>query len=114
MTTASHVSSKWTAAFAIVFLLPALLLFILWSSIGLRLSGMSEVDKRDTYISYFPGWLPNINAIHLISIACCLIAIAFAARSFKKHLLWIRVMMLMTCLAAIFIILFDIFQIIQH
>lgn len=73
---------------------------------------MSDVDKMDTYLSYFPGWLQNITTIHIISIACCIAAIALASRSFKKHLLSVRVLMLMTSLVAIFIILFDIFQMI--
>ena len=112
MSTTSHVSSKWTALFAIIFLIPALIIFIMWSSIGLRFSGISEGEKMDTYMGYFPGWLHNINTIHSISIVCCLVAITLAARSFKKKLLSIRVLMLMTVLVAIFILLFDIYQMI--
>lgn len=112
MTKTTHVSRRWTAAFAIAFLLPALIFFIMWSSIGLRFSGISDSDKMDTYLSYFPGWLQNMNTIHIISIVCCLAAIILASRSFKKRLLSIRVLMLMTSVVAIFILLFDIFQII--
>lgn len=112
MSTNSHVSRKWTAAIAILFLLPALILFMMWSSIGLRSSGISEGEKIDTYMNYFPGWLSNINTIHAISIICCLVAIILAARSFKKHLLSVRVLMLLTVLISIFILLFDIYQII--
>src|SRR5674476_345884 len=108
MTKTTHVSRRWTAAFAIAFLLPALIFFIMWSSIGLRFSGISDSDKMDTYISYFPGWLQNINTIHIISIVCCLAAIVLASRSFKKRLLSVRVLMLMTSVVAIFILLFDI------
>jgi hypothetical protein len=112
MTKTSHVSRKWTAAFAIAILLPALIFFIMWSSIGIRFSGMSDNDKMDTYLGYFPSWLQNVNMIHIISLICCVLAILLASRSFKKHLLSIRVLMLMTSLVAIFIILFDIFQMI--
>ncbi len=110
MSTKSHVSRKVTAALAIIFLLPPLLMFIMWSSIGLRYSGMDAGDQMDTYLDYFPGWLNNINTIHAISIVCCIIAIVLAARSFKKHLLSVRVLMLFTVLVSIFIILFDIYQ----
>ncbi len=110
MSTTSHVSRRWTAAFAIIILLPALILFIMWSSIGLRYSGMSAGEQIDTYMSYFPAWLKNIGTIHAISIVCCLLAIFLAARSFKKHLLSVRVLMLMVVLVAIFILLFDIYQ----
>ncbi|HUZ58937.1 MAG TPA: hypothetical protein VMU83_09155 [Hanamia sp.] len=112
MSTSSHVSRKITAALAILFLLPALVIFIMWSSIGLRYSGLSASDQMDVYTGYFPGWLRDINTIHTISIVCCVVAIILAARSFKKHLLSIRVLMLLTVLAAIFILLFDISQMI--
>ena len=84
----------------------------MWSSIGLRYSGISEGEKMDIYMSYFPNWLHNINTIHAISIVCSIVAITLAARSFKKHLLSVRVLMLLTVLAAIFILLFDIYQMI--
>ena len=108
MSTKSHIPRKATAVLAILFLLPALILFIMWSSIGLRYSGISAVDQMNIYSSYFPKWLSNINTIHTISLVCCIIAIVLAARSFKKHLLSIRVLMLLIVIVAIFIILFDI------
>ena len=110
MSTKSHVSRKVTAALAIIFLLPPLIMFVMWSSIGLRYSGIDADEQMDTYLDYFPEWLKNINTIHAISIVCCIIAIVLAARSFKKHLLSVRVLMLLTVLASIFIILFDIYQ----
>jgi len=84
----------------------------MWSSIGLRYSGIDADEQMDTYLTYFPEWLQNINVIHAISLVCCTIAIILAARSFKKHLLSVRVLMLLTVLVAIFIILFDIYQIV--
>lgn len=112
MSTKSHIPRKTTAAMAIIFLLPPLVLFIMWLSIGIKYSGISAGDQMDVYMSYFHGWLKNINTIHIISILCCFIAIILAARSFKKHLLWVRVLMLITVLIAIFILLFDISQIV--
>lgn len=110
MSTKSRVPTKLTAALAILFLLPPLVLFIMWSSIGLRYSGIDAGEKMDTYLTYFPEWLKDINIIHAISFVCCIIAIILAARSFKQRLLLIRVLMLLTVLVAIFIILFDIYQ----
>jgi hypothetical protein len=110
MSTRSHIRRKTTAVLAILFLLPAIIFFIMWSSIGLRYSGINEVDQMTIYLSNFPAWLSNVNTIHAISIICCVVTIMLAARSFKKHLLSIRVVMLFTVLAAIFIILFDIYQ----
>lgn len=112
MSTSSHVSRTWTAVIAIIFLIPALVLFFMWISIGMRYADIGDGEKMDTYISYFPGWLSNINIIHTISIVCCFVSIALATRSFKKHLLSIRILMLLTVLAAIFVLLFDTYQII--
>lgn len=110
MSTKSHVSRRWTAALAIILLLPALIMFIMWSSIGLKYGAISAGEQIDTYMSYFPQWLRNFNTIHIISIVCCVLAISLAARSFRKHLLWVRVVMLMVVLISIFILLFDIYQ----
>lgn len=112
MSTKSHIRRKTTAILAILFLSIPLLLFIMWSSMGLRYSGLSATEQIDMYLSKFPAWLGNMDTIHAISIGCCVIAIVLAARSFKKHLLSIRVLMLFTVIVALFIILFDIYQIV--
>lgn len=112
MSTRSHVSRRFTAGVAILFLLPALIIFILWWSIGLRYSGINESEQMDTFLGYFPQWLKNVNIIHTISIICCVVAVILAARSFKKRLFTVRILMLLTVLIAIFIILFDISQLV--
>ena len=110
MTTKSHVSRKVTTVLAIIFLLPALILFMMWSSIGLKVSGLSEQDQVSMYLDYFPAWLKNISTIHTISIVCCVMAIILATRSYSKDLLSVRVLMLLTVVVAFFILLFDIYQ----
>lgn len=108
MSTKSHVHGKITAAVSILFLLPPLILYLIWVSIGLRSTDMSISDKIDTYVGYFSGLFTNIHVINAIAILCCIITIILASRSFKKHLLSIRVLMLITVLLAIFLILFNI------
>jgi preprotein translocase subunit SecG len=112
MSTNSHVKKKVTAVLSIVFLLPALILFIMWTSIGIRFSDMNEVDKQDTFLGYFSGFFKDIHIIHIVSIIFCLAAIILASRSFQKRLLSLRFLMLMTVLISIFIILFDISQLV--
>ncbi len=112
MTTTSHVSSKATAVIAMVFLLPALIFFIMWSSIGLQASGLNAKEKISSYLEKFPVFMQSLTTINIISIVCCLLAIVFAARSFKKHLLSVRVLMMLTVLVALFIILFDVYQLV--
>jgi hypothetical protein len=111
MSTKSHLPGKITAGLSVVFLIPPLILFIMWSSVGLRYPDMSDSSKMDTYLGYFPKFLQDIPLINIFSIVCCIIAIILASRSFKKHLLSIRLLMLITVLLAIFLILFDIIQI---
>lgn len=110
MTTKSHVPSKVTAIIAIVFLLPALILFIMWSSIGLQVSGLNAAEKISAYLEKFPPVLQNFTVLNIISIVCCLLATIFAARSFRKRVLSVRIVMMLTVLVAMFILLFDISQ----
>jgi len=112
MSTKSHVPGKVTAALSIVFLVPPLILFIMWTSIGLRYSDMDNSDKIDAFLDYFSGLFKSIHVINVISIALCLVSIVLASKSFKKHLLSIRVLMLITVLVSIFLILFNITQLI--
>ena len=110
MTTRSHVSRRLTATLAIIFFLPALVIFILWSTLGLRFGQMPIRDKIDSFLNYFPSWLQNFTTLHVISLVLCVTAIILAARSFKKHLLSVRVLMLMVVICSLFLIIFDIFQ----
>src|SRR5664279_683190 len=107
----SHVvSRRITAALAIVFLLPPLIFFIMWSSIGIRTTGISEHEKMRIYHGYFPSWLGHISTIQIIAIVFCTISIILATRSFSKNLLSVRVLMMLTVVAASFILLFNIYQ----
>ena len=110
MSTNSHVKKKVTAAISIIFLLPPLILFIMWTSIGIRFSGMSDVDRQETFLGYFSGVFKNLHVVNIISIIFCLVAIILASRSFQKRLLSLRILMLITVVISIFIILFNISQ----
>lgn len=112
MTTHSKVSRKFTATLAIIFFIPPLLLFIAYSGIGVKYGSMSQEGKIESFLSYFPSWMQNYAGINIFSIIFCIIAISLASRSYKKKLLSIRVIMLVIVLASIFIILFDISQLI--
>ncbi|MEP7080807.1 MAG: hypothetical protein ABI784_08760 [Ginsengibacter sp.] len=102
-------SRRITAGLAILFLLPSLVLFIMWSTIGLSATNISAEDKIDRFMAHLPSWT-TFTGVAIFSIICCVVSISLAARSFKKHLLWIRVMMLMVVIVDLFIILFNIYQ----
>ncbi len=110
MSTKSHVPARITAIIAMVFLLPALIFYIMWSTIGLQSSDLNANEKLSAYLGKFPPFMQNLNTINVISIICCVLAIVFASRSFKKYLVSMRVLMMLTVLIALFIILVDIYQ----
>lgn len=112
MSTNSHVKKKVTAFLAMLFLLPSLIVFIMWSSIGMRFPEMNQFEKEETFLGYFSGLFKSIHVVDIISIIFCLVSIILASRSFQKKLLWLRVLMLITVLISIFIILFDISQLV--
>jgi hypothetical protein len=112
MSKSSHVPSKATAIISIVILMPALIFFIMWSSLGLHGSGLNANEKVSLYLDYFPRFMQNLTTIHIISISCCIVSIMLAARSFKQRLLSVRVLMFLAVVVAVFIILFDIYQIV--
>jgi hypothetical protein len=112
MSTKTHVSKIFTAVLSVVILLPAIVFFFMYVSIGWQNKDINDVDKMDTFTGYFAGFLKNINVIHGISILCCIAAIAFASRSFRKRSLPLRLVTLFVVLAAIFILFFDFSQMI--
>ncbi|MEO7315885.1 MAG: hypothetical protein ABIW47_11905 [Ginsengibacter sp.] len=112
MSTKSKVSKKSSAGLAVLFFLPAFMLFLMWITLGWRFGFMSEGEKKDSFLSSFPEWMQNFSAIHILSIVFCIVAISFAAGSFKKKILWIRILMMVIVMFSIFIILFDIAQLI--
>ena len=98
MSTNHSCKEKGNCGFIIVFLLPALILFIMWTSIGIRFTDMNEIDKQETFLGYFSGFFKDIHVVDIISIIFCIIAIILASRSFQKRLLSLRFLMLMTVL----------------
>jgi hypothetical protein len=110
MSTNNHLKKKVTAVISILFLLPAVVMFMIWTSIGIRVPDISNVDRQETFLNYFSGLFKNLHVVNIVSIILCLVSIIFASRSFQKRLLSLRLIMLITVLVAIFIILFDISQ----
>lgn len=111
--TKTHQNSLTTAIISIVVFIPALIISSLSASIGFSDGGISHANKMDIFSSYFPSWMSNFAVLHIISIVLCIIAIAFAAKSFKKPLVWERVLMMLITMTCIVIMLYDIVQLIQ-
>ncbi len=114
MTTTKHLHSKTSAVLAILFLLPPLIMFIMWSSIGLHSGSLNANEKINSYLEMFPRFMQNLAAINILSIIFCLVSIYYAARSFSKRLVSMRVLMMIVVLVAVFIILFDLYLLAQE
>lgn len=112
MSTKSKVSKKSSALLAVLFILPAFILFLMWATLGWRFGYLSDAEKQDSFLSSFPEWMQHFAAIHILSMIFCIVAINFASGSFKTKQVWERVIMMIIVMFAIFIILFDIAQLI--
>lgn len=110
MTTHARPSRRFTATLAILVFLFPLVLFIGWSGIGVKHGALTESEQIDTFLSYFPAWLQNFKAITIFSLVCCIIAMILAGRSYKKRLLSVRVLMLLVVIGSLFLIIFNIAQ----
>ncbi len=108
MTSTHKVPKKITAILAIVFLLPALYIFGIWIKVFNR--DITQAQKISEFTEHFPSFLSEYKMILYISIACCLIAMVLAAKSFKQRLLSLRIAMWLTVMLASLIFFLNIFQ----
>ncbi len=108
MTSTHKIPKKITAILAIVFLLPALYIFGIWIKVFNR--DITQAQKISEFTEHFPSFLSEYKMILYISIACCLIAMVLAAKSFKQRLLSLRIAMWLTVMLASLIFFLNIFQ----
>jgi len=113
MTKKTHLSPKKNALIAALLLLLPLILFILWLSAGSGYGDLNETQMLDNYLSYFPSVIHNAKIIFIISLVFCLLAIVFSSKNFKREKLPLRISMFVVCLAAIVILLFDIYHLLH-
>jgi hypothetical protein len=108
MTSTHIVPKKITAVFAVIFLLPALYIFILWLN-AFKGDG-SDAQKINIFTDNFSGIFKDYKTILLISITCCVISMVLAAKSFKQRLVSLRIAMLLTVIIAALIFFLHFFQ----
>lgn len=106
-------NSLISAFLSIVFLLPPLILSYLLMRAANRNTTSSHQTKVDIFTDYFPSWLGNFNVLMAISIILCIVSISLASKSFRKNLLWERILMMIVTMVAIVIILYNIAQWVQ-
>ena len=108
MTSTHQVPKKITAILAILFILPPLYIYGVW----LNVAGddMTQPEKLDRFTSHFPSVIGDNKILALISIACCLIAMVLAAKSFKQPIIFLRVAMWLIVMIASLLLFLNIFQ----
>ena len=97
-----------TAIIAILFLIPALYIFILWINVFSK--DITPAQKISEFTDHFPSPVSDYKVIMYISIACCITAMVLAAKSFKQRLLSLRIAMWLTVMVASLIFFLNIFQ----
>ena len=107
MTKTHQQHKKTTAILAIVFLLPALYIFGVWLKVFNFNSDLNQAEKIAAFTGYFPKGLNDIKIITYFSMACCIVAMVLAAKSFKHPLVFLRVAMFITVIAAALIFVVD-------
>ena len=108
MTSTHKVPKKITAVLAIVFILPPLYILGIW--INVFGHDITPAQKVEEFTGYFPSFISDYKIITFISIACCILAIIFASKSFKQPLLSLRIAMWLIVMIASLIFFLDIFQ----
>lgn len=108
MTKTHKAPKKFTAILAIIFLLPALYIFGVWVNVFRQ--DITQKQKIVEFTEQFPSIINDYKIIMYLSIACCLVAMILASKSFKQRLLSLRIAMWLTVMAASLILLLDIFQ----
>lgn len=110
MTKTHKAHKKTTAILAIIFLLPALYIFGLWLQVFNFSSDLNQAEKVAAFTGYFPKGLNDIKIITYFSMACCIVALILAAKSFKHPLVFLRIAMFITVIVAALIFIVDLSQ----
>lgn len=108
MSSTHKVPKKITAILAIICLLPAVYIFIIWIKIFNQ--DITPAQKVSTFTEQFPSFMSDYKTIMYISIAFCVAAMILAARGFKQRLLSLRIAMWLTVMAASLIFFLNVFQ----
>ncbi|MDE3212334.1 MAG: hypothetical protein KGM98_03800 [Bacteroidota bacterium] len=107
------ISRRVTATLAIIFLIPAVIFFLLWTSIPEKAGGLTDQARVIYFLAYLPIWLQDMNLVHGIAMGSSAISLWLALRSITKRLVAIRVLMLISILAALFLIAFNLHQMME-
>lgn len=110
MSSTHKTPKKITAILALIFLLPALYIFILWTNAFNQ--DISPSQKISLFTDHFPLHFNDYKTIICISIVCSVIAMVLAAKSFKQPIVALRISMWLTVIIAALIFFMGVFQLV--
>lgn len=108
MTSTHKIPKKIDAILAILFILPPLFIYITWVSVAS--DNNSQVQNVKAFTDKFPEFISGVVPLALISIACCILALIFAAKSFKQPILFLRITSWLVVIIGAFLLFLNIFQ----
>ena len=107
MTSTHKVPKKITAFLALIFLAPALYIFIVW--LNAFNQDISQTQKISLFTSHFVI-LNDYRSLLYVTVACSIVAMIFAAKSFKQPIIGLRIAMFVTVIVAALIFFLIVFQ----
>lgn len=108
MTSTHKVPKKITAILAILFILPALYIYGVWMTVAG--DDIAQEQKIEQFTGHFPSFISDNKILSLISIACCIIAMILAAKSFKQPMIFLRITMWLIVMIAFLLLVLNVFQ----
>jgi hypothetical protein len=103
-----HTPKRTTAILAIIFLLPAIYIFGLWVNVFSK--DLTPAQKITDFTGNFPSFMSDYKILMVVSMACCIVAMILASKSFKQRLLSLRIAMWLAVMIATLIFFVDVFQ----
>lgn len=108
MTSTHKIPKKIDAILAILFIIPPVYIYIIWITVAS--DNNSQIQNVKAFTNHFPPIVSSIISLALISISCCILALIFAAKSFKQPLLLLRITSWVVVIIGSFLLFLNIFQ----
>jgi len=108
MTSTHKLPKKIDAILAMLFIIPAIYIYIIWISVAS--DNTTQVQNVKAFTDHFPKLISGVVPLAVISIVSCILALIFAAKSFKQPILFLRIAAWIIVIIGSFLLFLNIFQ----
>lgn len=108
MTSTHKIPKKLDAILAILFIIPPLYIYIIWVTVAS--DNNSQIQNVKAFTDHFPRFVSDVVTLAIISIICCIVALIFAAKSFKQPILFLRITSWLVVIIGAFLLFLNLFQ----